>query len=145
MKRLLNVLTATAIALLVSPVIVFATLVVLLFLSSGCTTTAQAVPKASFRFVPKTEMFEIISPKDTTVENVKFTLMITNGIKTVTLSVGKYSTSMNPAVVEESAAGTTRMINAAGQIGAQMFAAGLSAAAKGAGLPVGPPPLPAVP
>ena len=103
--------------------------IVSLLLFTGC-TTRQAVPVASFGFNPKTGKVEIISPKNSELSNTIVTIAQTNGMKLVQIQIGSYKTEMDPAVIKESAAGTAAMIQASGQVGAQMFAAGLAAAAK---------------
>ncbi len=103
-------------------------------IASGC-TTAQAVPKSTFGFNPKTGEVSISSPKDSELNNVTVAIVETNGMKGVQISIGSYKTSNNADVIEKSGAGTALMYQAAGQMGAQMFAAGLQAAAKAAPIP----------
>lgn len=105
-----------------------------LLLGTGC-NTAQAVPKASFKWNPKTGDVEIISPKDAELKNVVIMRGETNGMKFATILIGEYRTSMNPEVVKESAAGTAAMINAGGDLGVKWFTVGLQTAAQAAGVP----------
>lgn len=105
-----------------------------LIIGTGC-TTAQAVPKSTLNWNPKTGNVEIISPKDTTLKNVVILCGETNGMKFATITIGEYATHMSPEVVEKSAAGTTAMINAGADAGVKYFAIGLQAAAQAAGVP----------
>lgn len=116
--------------------------VILIFALTGCSTTAQAVPKSTFNWNPKTGEIAISSPKDAVLKNVVIVRGETNGMKFAQIQIGEYHASTNPEVVKESAAGTSQMILASGQVGAQMFAAGLAAAAQSMGVPKLPSPVP---
>ena len=105
-----------------------------LSLLAGC-STAQAVPKAKFLFNPRTGNVEIVSPKNSTLSNTTVTIVRTNGVSITQIQIGSFKTEMDPQVVKESAQGTQALIHSAGQVGAQMFAAGLQAAAQSIGVP----------
>lgn len=94
---------------------------------TGC-TTAQAVPKASFKWNPRTGDVEIVSPKDSELANMVITRGETNGMKFFQIQIGNYKTSMNPEVVKESAVGSAQMISAASKAGVETFLMGLQAA-----------------
>jgi len=101
--------------------------IVLCAILTGC-TTAQAVPKASFKWNPKTGDVEIISPKDSELSNTIITRGETNGMKFFQIQIGTYRTSMNPEVIKESAAGTAQIISATSRAAVETFLMGLQAA-----------------